>query len=828
MTTPSGTAITRTGPATRWLEALPLGNGQIGAMAWGDPHAARFDLNESTFWSGYPGVTDHLRTAEEQAAGARSRARALFRSGRPIAAQAAIEELGTAWSQGYQPVGALTITAPGADDAAGPCKRSLDLARAEHVVTGPDGAHRSAVSAADGVLVHAFPCPADVAPVLGFTTPVVEESRREVTAADEAGTAGAPPTDSDGQVAHGDGQVAGGLDVVVRAPSDLPPGRHADVATIRWDEDRATRAAVSVRWRREGARVLVTCAIVTTWQGLGNMPDRPLDEVVAQARETTNRALARGEQELFTRHHAAPLPGLQDVQLDLTGDGVAGEKARKLATMFAYGRYLLAASSAPGRPPANLQGIWNAQVEAPWSSNFTVNINLEMNHWCAGVARVPTAERALEGYTAMLRESGRDTAERLYGARGWSVHHNSDPWGYSDPVRGNAKWSSWPVGGLWLERELDSIGSFSGRAPYEVAERRFRPLRDAAAFALDLLHEAGDEHAGHAAGAGSGSDSFADAGSAEAPLVTFPSISPENEWVASSWADAADEGAVPERREADPAYPALGLTEGSGMDRWLVRETLSHLLDCARLLGREDDPVVREAAVAVPRIAGPRIGADGRILEWHADGLEEIEPHHRHVSHLGFVYPGATVLDEETEAAVIATLEARGDEATGWSLAWKTCLWARLRRGERVQALLDLFLRDAEVPGDDGGIRERSGLYPNLFSAHPPFQIDGNIGIVAGIAEALLQSHRGQIELLPALPELMASGRVRGLRARPGVEVSMQWADGVITQLELRAVGPGAFGTHRVFHGDAVVEVELRDAQPVEVDVTRLSNGAET
>lgn len=797
MTTPSGTTITRTGPATRWLEALPLGNGLLGAMAWGDPDAARFDLNESTFWSGYPGVTDHLRTAENEAAGARSRARELFRSGRPIAAQAAVEELGTAWSQGYQPVGSLTIRCAGADDGTGPRERVLDLARAEHVVAGSDGPHRSFVSTADDVLVHAFPCPAHVRPVLEFTTPVVEQWRH---------TLGDGTADADGDQDH-DAWADGGLDVVVRAPSDLPPGRHADVATIGWDEDGPSRAAVSVRWRREGTRVLVTCAIVTTWQGLGHRPDRPLDEVLEQAQHSARAALGKGEDELLARHLEHPLPGTDDVQLELTG-GAAGvgtvgaEKARKLATMFAYGRYLLAASSAPGRPPANLQGIWNAQVEAPWSSNFTVNINLEMNHWCAGVAQVPDAERALEGYTAMLRESGRNTARDLYGARGWSVHHNSDPWGYSDPVRGNAKWSSWPVGGLWLERELDSIGSFGGRDPYEVAERRFRPLRHVAAFALDLLHTRSG-----------------DAGAEGGPLVTFPSISPENEWVADSWADATDEGEVPERREADPSYPALGLTEGSGMDRWLVRETLSHLLDCARRLGRQDDPVVREAAAALPRIAGPRIGADGRILEWHTDGLEEIEPHHRHVSHLAFVYPGTAVLDEETERAVIASLEARGDEATGWSLAWKTCLWARLRRGERVQALLDLFLRDAEVAGDDGEVHERSGLYPNLFSAHPPFQIDGNIGIVAGIAEALLQSHRGQIELLPALPELMASGRVRGLRARPGVEVSMQWADGVITQLELRAVGPGAFGTHRVRHGDAVLEVELHDEQPVTVDV---------
>ncbi len=301
-------------------------------------------------------------------------------------------------------------------------------------------------------------------------------------------------------------------------------------------------------------------------------------------------------------------------------------------------------------------------------------------------------------------------------------------------------------------------------------------MREIAAFALDLLRE--DQAGEH--------------------LVTFPSTSPENRW-----------------RTADGQV--LALTEGSGMDRWLVRGVLSALLEAAELTGAAEDPLLERARAALPRVQGPRVGADGRLLEWH-DALDEAEPTHRHVSHLATVFPGTEQLTEETEAAAIASLEARGDEATGWSLAWKTALWARLHRPEKVQDLLELFLRDARTA--DG---ERSGLYPNLFSAHPPFQMDANFGIVAAVAECLVQSHRGEIELLPALAPLLATGSVRGLRARPGVVVDLAWEQGRPTSLRLAALGPGAGGEHTVRLGAAQVRVELpADGTAVELGAHEL------
>ncbi|UVY84416.1 glycoside hydrolase family 95 protein [Brachybacterium sp. NBEC-018] len=723
--------ITRTAPAARWLEALPLGNGRIGAMAWGDPAAARFGLNESTLWSGTPGVDLPHRTGADVAAAARAESRRLWEAGDVPGAERALGALGASWSQAYQPVGDLHVEVPGAV----PGPRELDLDARLHRVRTAGGDHLSAVSAADEVLVHAVPLAAGDVLRVRLESPQHEEHRVE---------------------------REDGLDVILRVPSDAPPGHAPGAPALVWGED-ASRAAVAVRWRREGERALLVCAIATSWRGLGERPDRPAAEVLAEAAATAEAALARGEEELLARH--ASTPGEDGFSLRLPG-------AALLEEVVGYGRYLLGACSRPGLPPANLQGLWNAEVRAPWSSNYTTNINLEMNHWAAGTAHVPAAAAALEEYTALLRRTGRDTARRIYGAAGWAVHHNSDPWGYSDPVDGDARWAIWPMGGLWLELQLDDLARFSGLPAAEVAAQRLPALREAAAFALDLLHPADGDR-----------------------LVTVPSTSPENQW-------------------RTPDGVQVALTEGSGMDRWLVRGVLSSLLAAAEVTGAAEDDLLARARAALPRVDGPRIGPDGRLLEWHTD-LEEPEPHHRHVSHLAPVYPGTEALAPGIEEAATASLLARGDEATGWSLAWKACLWARLHRPDKVEDLLTLFVRPAETA--DG---ERSGLYPNLFSAHPPFQMDANFGIVAAVAECLLQSHRGEIELLPAVPPLLANGSVRGLRARPGVAVDLDWAGGEPTRLVLRALGAGAAGEHRVSWGDRTLTVDLpADGTPVEPDL---------
>ncbi|MGP9537319.1 glycosyl hydrolase family 95 catalytic domain-containing protein [Brachybacterium sp. AOP43-C2-M15] len=743
------TALRRLGPASRWLEALPLGNGRLGAMVWGDPQQARFSLNDSTLWSGMPGLHQHRGADEATAAAAIARSRALFTQGEAAAAEQELAVLGTTWSQAFQPIGELTARLPlqAAARSDSPSERTLDLVRGEHSVDTSEGRHLTLVSAADDVLVHTFPVGPEDGVEVDLAGPLVEEHRRTAD---------------------------GALDLLLRAPSDVAPAHAPGNPGVHWGEA-AMRAAVVVRWSLSQGRGLLVCAVTTTWRGLGVRPDLPAHEALADAARRAESALARGAGELLRRHRAHPLPGTTSTALTLTG----GSRQDLLGQLFALGRHLLASASRPGLPPANLQGLWNQKVQAPWSSNFTTNINLEMNHWAAGVAQVPDAARALEEFVGLLRRNGQDTARRLYGAGGWALHHNTDAWGYTDPVDGDARWAAWPLGGLWLEHELDDLTRFTGERAVEVARRRHGARCEAARFALDMLIE-----------------------DAQGGLATFPSTSPENRWL-------------------DPTGQRVALTEGAGMDRWLVRDTLRRVIDSSRLLGGEDDPLVEEAGEALERLPGPRIGPDGRILEWHAAVPEE-ETAHRHVSHLAFVYPGTDPLDDELAAAVERSLEGRGDEATGWSLAWKACLWARLRRPDRVQSLLELFLRDAEDPAAPG--TERAGLYPNLFAAHPPFQMDANFGIVAAIAECLLQSHRNEIELLPAVPPLLQEGRVLGLRARPGVDVDITWQDAAPEALLLRAAGPEGVGTHRVRWREKTIEVEVPAEGHAVVDVAALTS----
>lgn len=816
-----------------WLDGLPLGNGLLGAMVLAGPTWVRLQLNDATAWSGGTG-SEHRRPAVtvEQAAAARRRALGLFREGRHVAAQRELAVLQGHYAQAYLPFADVRIELTGgaADGDVGgtasgggtsgcagggaAIERELVLRDATHHVRVDGGRliHETAVSAPRGVLLHRLRCERPVDVRLRLSSPLPTTSR-----------------------AAGDDRVA----VALRLPADVAPGHEPNEPPVTWrlDTVEPLAGAVVLGWRHDGAvwwvsgadRVLdeanrdvdeagqgideagpavdrradgdvvltgvrrldLAVATGTTSGGLGRGPTCAAPAVLAACSARVDAALGEPVEALLAEHRTAHRALFDRVGLDLGAPGPAAEldtDRRVLAAAqspggplradpdlvalaFDYGRYLLVSSMRPGGRPATLQGLWNEQMQAPWSSAYTLNINTQMNHWPIGPLGLDECAEPLLELAEQLADRGRATARRLYGARGWVAHHNTDAWAFTSPTAGDASWALWPMAGPWLVRQLDERRRF-GAADDAWLRRLWLLAVGAAEASLDLLVADGADDDGDGDGADDDGDDRAGG------LGTWPSTSPEN-------------------RFATPDGPAT-VTIGSGMDRALFRELAATVRALAPLVGEPRHPVLAELAAAEPRVAPPRVTLRGDVAEWH-DGAVAVDPHHRHVSHLVFAYPGdgpGPLVD-----AVARSLDLRGDDSTGWSLAWKLALRARLGQRERVAGLLRLALRPAWGPEAAARGPHAGGLYRNLFAAHPPYQLDGNLGLVAGIAELLVQSHAGVVDLLPALPAELPDGAVRGLVARPGLVVDLRWRDGTPTRVALRARTPAAAGRHTVRSG---------------------------
>ncbi len=723
-----------TAEARRWVEALPIGNGRLGAMLYGGVARERIQLNEDSFWGGGPYDPSSPKALE-----ALPRVRELIFAGHYAEAQALAQaEMMAApiRQMSYATIGEMVLEMAGQEAAPANYRRWLNLDYAVHGVEWESGGRKFSrvayASAPDQVIavVIAAQDGGPFAATLRF-------------AKGGAARGGALRLEGRNEAQNG---VAGALSFVAEARVTGAAVRELD-------------GALAIEGKGEATILIAVRTSYRNWQDVSG------DPAAAVARDL-DAAAARGEAGLRKRHFedyarlfggfdldlgADPSPGMPtDERIRFSHDDWNGDPF--LAALYVhYGRYLLISSSRPGGQPANLQGLWNESNRPPWGSKYTININTEMNYWPAEPMGLGECVEPLIAMVEDLAASGARTARVNYGARGWVCHHNTDLWRATAPIDG-AGFGMWPTGGAWLCKHLWDRWDY-GRDRKMLA-RIYPLIRDAGVFFLDAMVEHPD---------GSG-------------LVTAPSMSPENEHHAGTTSCA-----------------------GPAMDRQIIRELFGNIIAASALLGKDAElRVAFEKALA--RIPADRIGREGQLQEWLDDwDMDAVDLHHRHVSHMYALFPGHEIRPDtaKTFAAARRSLEIRGDDATGWGIGWRINLWARLGDGNHAWTVLRKLL------GPDR-------TYPNLFDAHPPFQIDGNFGGAAGVVEMLVRDQPQGVVLLPALPRAWAKGSVKGVRLRGGIVADLSWAEGKLVDAELRASGPV---TRQVAHGETVRTVALKAGQ---------------
>ena len=740
-------------PAEFFEEALPLGNGRLGALVYGGPLKDRISLNDITLWTGEPdrgkdhpdyGLVETLTPWDEISSWV-PRVREALEAEDYEKADELQRRLQGHNSEMYQPLGSLEITYPEGEIT--DYYRQLDLSDATVTVRykrdGVPYRIQYFVSAPDSVIVIRITGEGPVEATIGLHSELPHETL------ELAGGAGL----------SSEGYTAWHVIQDGRTPDRFyDPGRGVHYRTVvRCDEASVRDGMLHVRAPREALIVVANC---TSYNGFDKDPVKEGREYRQASLNHAENALRKGWKALKARHEKDYKTFFDRVSLDLGptdsairalptdeqllryADGEANPELEAL--YFQYGRYLLIASSRTEGIPANLQGLWNEKLTPPWRCNYTTNINLEENYWAAESAALPEMHEALLSLVRNLSVNGAVTAKTFYGVdEGWCQAHNSDAWAMTCPVglgTGDPSWANWNTGGAWLATHIWEHWLFT--RDREALRKDYPVLKGAAAFCLGILVEKDGE------------------------LITSPSTSPENRYI------------TPEGYSGRTAY-------GTTSDLAIVRECLSNAKDAAQLLGDED--FARRIDEVLPRLRGYRVGKTGALQEWYHD-WEDRDPQHRHQSHLIGVYPGHQIQAGTPLAdAALKTLEIRGFETTGWSCGWRVNLYARLHDGENAYKMYRRLLRYVSPDKYEGeNYRSGGGTYPNLLDAHSPFQIDGNFGGCAGIIEMLVQSTPEKVTPLPALPKAWPEGSIKGIRTRTGQTVDLSWKDGKVKKLNIK------------------------------------------